>query len=51
MASERNICAICNEAFQDGEIVTPFRQWPGDEQQSHIDCLISLLSDEEGDED
>jgi hypothetical protein len=53
MANEekQNTCAICNEEFHDGEIVTSFRHWPGEEQQGHIDCLIGLISDEEDDED
>ncbi|HEX3665284.1 MAG TPA: hypothetical protein VHU23_08635 [Rhizomicrobium sp.] len=51
MASGSTTCAICNEEFQDGEIVTSFRHWPGEEQQGHIDCLISLIADDEEDDE
>jgi hypothetical protein len=51
MANEQNSCAICGEEFQDGEIVTSYRQWPGEAQQGHIDCLLNILSEEEDDDD
>jgi hypothetical protein len=47
----QNSCAICTEAFQEGEIVTSFRVWPDQERLGHIDCIISLLSDEEEDDE
>ena len=50
MANE-NSCAICGEQFQEGEIVTSFRQWPAEERPCHIDCLIGLISDDEDDEE
>jgi hypothetical protein len=44
-------CAICGDEFQDGEIVIAFRQHPGEQQQGHIDCLISLVAEDDEEDD
>ncbi len=37
-------CALCEEPFQEGEVVVTFRVWPDGEKPGHLDCLLEAAS-------
>jgi hypothetical protein len=45
-------CPICEEAFEAGEYLIYYREWPGEQQLGHFGCVATLaLEDEADDED
>jgi hypothetical protein len=51
-ASGQTTCPICDEAFEEGDIVIAFRQWPQADTLGHAGCVAAIsLGDDEDDED
>ena len=47
MNQRREMCPICTQPFQDGEIVILYRTWRGDsgtidKAEGHLDCALAL---------
>ncbi|HEY1613263.1 MAG TPA: hypothetical protein VGF97_06170 [Rhizomicrobium sp.] len=37
---QQNECELCEEAFEQGNIVVSFRIWPGEDKLAHLDCVL-----------
>ncbi|HTT85465.1 MAG TPA: hypothetical protein VMF67_18455 [Rhizomicrobium sp.] len=44
-------CPICEEEFEEGDIVIAYRPWPQDEVLGHAGCVAAISLDEEPDEE
>jgi hypothetical protein len=44
-------CPICEEDFEEGDIVISYRAWPHDDVLGHAGCVTAISLEEEPDED
>ena len=49
--AEQTACQICDELFEEGDLVLSYREWPGAERLGHVGCVASISMDMEEDED
>jgi hypothetical protein len=50
--ADQTSCAICEEKFEDDDIVIAYRIWPQSELLGHMGCVASIsLEEVEDDED
>jgi hypothetical protein len=44
-------CQICDEAFEEGDLVLTYREWPGAERLGHFGCVASISMDVDDEDD
>jgi hypothetical protein len=49
--TQQTTCPLCDEPFQEGQVVISFRIWPDAEQLGHVDCIMEAIALDEDDDD
>jgi|HubBroStandDraft_2_1064218.scaffolds.fasta_scaffold694072_1 hypothetical protein len=44
-------CQICDEPFEEGDLVLAYREWPGEERLGHVGCVASISMDVDDEDD